>query len=278
MWISLRVGFIVGSLVALGWCVSYGAAQQPTGRPAVVTKLGSDGSVLCGNGDTPPAAMAAWPASCAGKLKLCVNPAGLAGLSSADFLDAAAESLRNCSAVSGLAITLTPDKAAADIYLAAEAMRSGILAYCEFPADTCSQQVQTRFNSRVQWSRPLFIDTLTHELGHGFGLPHTQDRRDIMFPTLLPDRGLDGKFGPHYSIPQMVARYGDFRPQPEAPNIPPLPPLPIPSWLAGLLQWLVNVLAVLASGVAVGRYVVPCDSGRPTVCQGNRLDSGPSSE
>lgn len=239
MWNFSRCGFLTLLLVAAG--------QSCFAQLRTMAVLGADGSVSCGVSESSvPAAMAAWPAECARQLRLFVNPSGLAGLSSAEFLEAADESLRNCSAVSALKISRTDRKSEANIELAAESMRSGILAWCEFPANSCGSVVSTRFNSRVSWSRPLFVDTLTHELGHGFGLPHTQDRRDIMYPSLIAGRGLDGKYGPHYSIPQLVARYGEN-------DLPiPKPPIPAPpaGWSAAI-QWAVSVvMAIVAAWFA----------------------------
>jgi hypothetical protein len=254
-------GYLIGGFAGVFVLMACAAAcmGQVPQRPATATTfLSADGSVLCGVSDASnPAAMAAWGRECYRNLRLFVNPTGLNGMPATEFQDAAAESLRNCSDASGLKISLTDDKAAADIELAAESMRSGILAWCQFPA-SCGQRIATRFNSRVNWSRPLFVDTLTHELGHGFGLPHTGDKRDIMYPSLLSGRGLDGKFGPHYSIPQLVARYGenDIGPVPK-----PFPPIPAPpaGWSAAL-QWVVSVIMAIvaawfaahARGVDVG--------------------------
>lgn len=214
------------------------------------TVLSSDGQIACGVPDLPLAtSMAAWPPICAGHLRLFVNPAGLSGLDGATFLDAAREACENCSAVSGLKVSLVSDKASADIALAAESLRSGILAYCEFPANTCSQQLQTRFNNRVQWSRPLFLDTLVHELGHGWGLPHTGDKRDIMYPSLISGRGLDGKYGPYYSVPQMVARYG------EADKQTPLPLPPVAGGWPALLNWALQIAAMILASYLAGHHV-----------------------
>ena len=186
-------------------------------------------------------------------LKLFVDPGRLRGLSREEFLDAAAESCRKVSKASGLRISLAKDRSDSQIEMAGGAMRSGILAYCYFPSGDCGDRLACRFNSGVQWSRPLFVDTLSHEMGHGFGMPHTNDKRDIMFPSIIQGRQLNGEYGPHYSIPQMVARYGD--PAESIPLPPDLPDSGGWTWTE-VLKWLVWLGGVLGSGLTGHRFGV----------------------
>jgi hypothetical protein len=196
-------------------------------------------ALICGTPETVIAAAAQWPRGCM-QLRLFANFADLGGMGRAEFIDAAKYSLRQCSKVSGLTIELTDNEREADLRLAAERMRGGILAYCYFPSGSCNEQLQTRFNSAVRWTPELFADTLTHELGHGFGLPHTNDRRDIMYPTIIDGRELDAAFGPHYSIPELVRRYGRPTTTPPTPT-PPTEPNPMPTLLQLLLQALIEI-------------------------------------
>jgi hypothetical protein len=249
MWQHLIFGFLVVS------CGIFAGRSNGQWRPAPARPLPPAVSPAatvpqsCGVSDDVLATMSAWPMQCAGKLTVCLNSSGLRGLDAAGFRSACEEGLLNCSAVSGLHVSRVEDKSQADIYVAAGTMRPGVLAWCEFPTNSCGNQVQCRFNSAVSWSHDLFLDTLVHELGHGFGLPHTGDKRDIMFASIIPGRDLNGEYGPHYSIPQLVARYGE-RPVPDFPTLP----IPVPN-MQGLFQWLLNVALTVLAGYLSGHAV-----------------------
>lgn len=192
---------------------------------------------------------AAWPRSCAGKLRFWMDSRQLGGMEHDEFERSAMRSLRNCSAVSGLKIGLAKDVTEAHVEMRGQPMRSGTLAYCYFPAGDCGERLACRFNSNVKWTDDLFSDTLTHELGHAFGLPHTQDRRDIMYPSIIAGRELDASYGPHYSIPQLVARYGE-----PAPEIPPTPSPGPPGvdWWRLIAEVVAALLAILTGYLGRG--------------------------
>jgi len=156
---------------------------------------------------------------------------GLRGLDGAEFAAITNQSLQKVSKVSGLDISVAPF-AKATIQCRPDPMDLGTLAFAFFPQNVCGQQMQMRMNSNIDWSMPVALDTLTHELGHTFGLSHTPDVRDIMAAIIDTSRNLHGEFGPHYSIPEMVERYGleDDPTEPPDVDLPTVPPIGQVPW------------------------------------------------
>lgn len=151
------------------------------------------------------AAASQWPRSCM-DLTYFASTAGLRGMTTQQFDEQIALSLVNCTKVSGLDIRRVQSIGEADVEMRPEAMQSGILAYAYLPNNSCGDRLAVRFNSTVNWSPDLFVDTHTHELGHAFGLSHTNDVRDVMYPSM--GRTYNGEFSDYYSIPQLTSRYG----------------------------------------------------------------------
>jgi hypothetical protein len=67
-----------------------------------------------------------------------------------------------------------------------------------------------------------------------------------MFPSIVAGRAIDGLYGPHFSGPQMVTRYGPHRPN-----------SPIPDFFGAIRRGVTLILAFLAgllTGAAVGGF------------------------
>lgn len=101
----------------------------------------------------------------------------------------------------------------------------GVLAWCELPCGNTSPQtqLQMRFDPAEAWtdSELLFL-TIVHEIGHGWGLPHSEFPGNIMQPFLnLSLRAL----GSH-DFSQIIGRYGRRQTPPPVTPVPPTVPVP----------------------------------------------------
>ena len=70
------------------------------------------------------------------------------------------------------------------LFANAESMGGSVLAYQELARSSCSHRLHGAYNSRVNWSPPLLVTTITHEHGHGWGCDHVGDSQATMYPSI----------------------------------------------------------------------------------------------
>jgi hypothetical protein len=98
----------------------------------------------------------------------------------------------------------------------------GVLAWCELPCGSAGpqSQLQMRFDPAETWTQDaLLVLTTAHEIGHGFGLPHSTFKGNLMQPYLnlnLRELGADDRSG-------IWGRYGRRTTPPPAVPPPSIP-------------------------------------------------------
>lgn len=166
----------------------------------------------CGSPDqySALAELRAWPAECR-VLKVHCDFRGLTGLSQANFRLHAQAVLKNGSSVSALKLEWTDNKELANIHLTCNSLgytRGGPFGRGEYPPGSCGEDAECWLNVNQRHTVESFKDAVAHELGHNLGLTHAADWRDVMHYKLIPGRNINGKYGPYFSGPEMVKRYG----------------------------------------------------------------------
>ena len=115
--------------------------------------------------------------------------------------------------------------------------RGGVLAWAQLPVGN-NRQLLMKFDLAENWTinynaGGIYLPAVAaHEIaGHMLGLPHTNDKRALLYP--MYQRQVN-KLQPYYDIPQLQARYGKpvvSRPDPKpTPSPEPTPtPTPVPT-------------------------------------------------
>ena len=176
----------------------------------------------CGCPDIPnphKASGDSWDDPCSTSLKVWCDKSGLEGdLTTQEFEDLWYKQFEEHRRVCNFNFEIVPNRDDAHYIGLFERMGGGTLAWSEFPS-SCSGQSVTKSNTKVNWSRILFIDTSLHEQGHGLGLPHGP-AGSVMYWTV--DREYDGTWQ-RWDIRQLVNRYGEpvFIPGPDPDPDPP---------------------------------------------------------
>lgn len=127
--------------------------------------------------------------------------------------------LGNWNAVCGINLTRIASLDAANIYSEVGNMSGGTLAYSYLPCGptTPATRLQQKFNAATNWTKPLFVQVGTHEVGHAIGFDHGPSG-SLMQPTA------NGQITKPqaWDIEQAQLRYG--KPKPKPPEEPPTPP------------------------------------------------------
>jgi hypothetical protein len=167
-----------------------------------------------------------WPMH---EVRICVE-GDLPTVPHADFLAIFQAAVKWWSDIAQLDLAFVDSPSQANIY--AKVGRAGpidqfdgpqgVLAWCELPCGNVSpqSQLQMRFDPAEAWTdRTLMFLTIAHEIGHGFGLPHSQFKGNLMQPYLnlnLRELGADDRSG-------IWGRYGRRTTPPPAVPPPSIP-------------------------------------------------------
>ena len=90
-----------------------------------------------------------------------------------------------------------------------------VLAWSELARDDCEDRLEQRYDTTISYTIDFLAKIVGHELGHAIGHQHSNDRRDLLFPS-IGNAPFSSDPGPG-DIFEAVSRYGE-------PTEPPTPP------------------------------------------------------
>lgn len=115
----------------------------------------------------------------------------------------------------------------ARIWITDAALPGSTLAWSFLANNSCGSSLEQRYDTLVDWNEDYLTATIVHEVGHALGITHSDDRDDIMYPsitmnTIKPSAG---------DVRRAVAigyhkRISPLPPIPDPPTPEPEPPKP----------------------------------------------------
>ena len=92
-----------------------------------------------------------------------------------------------------------------------------VLAWSELARDRCDDRLEQRYDTTITYSIDFLAKIIAHELGHAIGHQHSNDRRDLLFPS-IGNAPFSAYPGPG-DVREAVKRYGP--PTKPPPDIKP---------------------------------------------------------
>jgi hypothetical protein len=181
-------------------------------------------SRFCSTPDFANREEAGWPQSVRDK-PWAYRFGRLRGLSKDQILQSITLAHEHISKMSAATIRLIEDFDGADIWATSGGLSGGTLAWSYLPNGSCSDRLEQRYDSSNRnWSPNQFTLVLVHEDLHAMGLDHSNDRRDIMYPSINPNATLNDYPGPG-DLARMIRLYGERPADPPIdPTDPPIDP------------------------------------------------------
>jgi len=114
----------------------------------------------------------------------------------------------------------------ARIWITDSALPGSTLAWSFLANNSCGARLEQRYDTLVDWTEDYLTATIVHEVGHALGLTHSEDRDDVMFPsitmnTIGPSAG-DVRRAVNIGYRKRISPLPD--PDPPAPEPEPEPP------------------------------------------------------
>ncbi len=100
------------------------------------------------------------------------------------------------------------------------ALPGPVLAWSELARDRCDDRLEQRYDTTISYTVDFLAKIVGHELGHAIGHQHSNDRRDLLFPS-IGNASFSSYPGPG-DVREAVRRYGppsDTPPPDDKPNI-----------------------------------------------------------